>query len=134
MPTTWASKRKAAYVEYAQAVPLKYAIDGDRVHFLEEGQGRRLYEICPTGAVDFDQKETTHRIQVGDCPFSRIHPLTHPSSHDYQYAKLPNVITSMEFERMLSASGPTAGHSSGCPRTGGSPRRSPGSSASARAT
>jgi heterodisulfide reductase subunit A len=104
-------KRKAAFVEYAQAVPLKYAIDGDSCIYIQKGKCGACKKFCPTGAVDFDQQETTESINVGSVVLAPGFTPFDPSKFDnYQYAKLPNVITSMEFERILSASGPTMGH------------------------
>jgi heterodisulfide reductase subunit A len=104
-------KRKSAYVEYAQAVPLKYAIDGDTCIYIQKGKCGACKKFCPTGAVDFDQQETTETINVGSVVLAPGFRPFDPSQFDnYQYAKLPNVITSMEFERILSASGPTTGH------------------------
>ena len=105
------AKRKAAYVEYAQAVPLKYAIDGGECIFIKKGKCGACKKICPTGAVDFDQKPSTATIRVGSVVLSAGFTPFNPAKFDnYQYAKLPNVITAMEFERILSASGPTHGH------------------------
>jgi heterodisulfide reductase subunit A len=119
------SKRKAAYVEYAQAVPLKYAIDGNEcIYFVKKGKCGACKKICPVGAVDFDQKETLHRIKVGSLVLSAGFTPFNPTQFDnYQYAKLPNVITSMEFERMLSASGPTAGHVKRLSKDGRDPKK-----------
>jgi heterodisulfide reductase subunit A len=104
-------KRKSAFVEYAQAVPLKYAIDGDSCIYIQKGKCGACKKFCPTGAVDFDQEETTETINVGSVVLAPGFTPFDPSKFDnYQYAKLPNVITSMEFERILSASGPTTGH------------------------
>ena len=58
-------KRKAAYVEYAQAVPLKYAIDHDSCIYFKNGKCGACKKFCPTEAVDFDQKETTETIGCG---------------------------------------------------------------------
>jgi heterodisulfide reductase subunit A len=106
------SKRKAAYVEYPQAVPLKYVIDPDTCIYLNKnGKCGACKKICPTGAVDFDQKEQEVAINVGSVILAPGFTPFDPSRLDnYQYANLPNVLTSMEFERMLSASGPTMGH------------------------
>jgi len=102
---------------------------------LKRGKCGACKKICPVGAVDFDQKETLHRIKVGSLVLSAGFTPFNPTQFDnYQYAKLPNVITSMEFERMLSASGPTAGHVKRLSKDAATPRRSPGSSASAPAT
>ena len=57
--------RKAAYVKYPQAVPLKYAIDGENCIFFKNGKCRACEKFCPTGAIDFSQKEKAHRIEVG---------------------------------------------------------------------
>jgi heterodisulfide reductase subunit A len=105
------AKRKAAYVEYAQAVPLKYAIDDQSCIFLQKGKCGACKKICPTGAVDFDQKPTTETLNVGSVILAPGFTPFDPSRFDnYQYANLPNVVTSMEFERILSASGPSQGH------------------------
>ena len=104
-------KRKSAFVEYAQAVPLKYCIDGDTCIYIQKGKCGACKKFCPTGAVDFDQKEETETLKVGSVVLAPGFSAFNPSKFDnYQYAKLPNVITAMEFERILSASGPTMGH------------------------
>jgi heterodisulfide reductase subunit A len=104
-------KRKSAFVEYAQAVPLKYCIDGETCIYIQKGKCGACKKFCPTGAVDFDQKEETETLNVGSVVLSPGFDAFDPSKFDnYQYAKLPNVITAMEFERILSASGPTMGH------------------------
>ncbi len=104
-------KRKSAFVEYPQAVPLKYCIDGDSCIYIQKGKCGACKKFCPTGAVDLDQEATTETINVGSVVLAPGFTPFDPSKFDnYQYAKLPNVITSMEFERILSASGPTQGH------------------------
>ena len=118
------AKRKAAYVEYAQAVPLKYAIDGGECIFIQKGKCGACKKICPTGAVDFDQKPTTASVQVGSIVLSAGFEPFNPAKFDnYQYAKLPNVVTSMEFERILSASGPTHGHVKRLSKDGRDPKK-----------
>ena len=105
------AKRKSAYVEYAQAVPLKYAIDPDSCIYLKKGKCGACKKFCEADAIDFDQKEEKHTLQVGSVILAPGFTPFDPSRFDnYQYANLPNVITSMEFERILSASGPTMGH------------------------
>ncbi len=98
-------------MEYAQAVPLKYAIDGGECIFIQKGKCGACKKICPVGAVDFDQKPVSATLKVGSVVLSAGFSPFDPSRFDnYQYARLPNVVTAMEFERILSASGPTAGH------------------------
>ncbi len=105
------AKRKSAYVEYAQAVPLKYVIDPDSCIYLQKGKCGACKKFCEADAIDFDQKEEKQTLQVGSVILAPGFTPFDPSRFDnYQYANLPNVITSMEFERILSASGPTMGH------------------------
>ena len=118
------AKRKAAYVEYAQAVPLKYCIDGDSCIYLQKGKCGACMKFCPTDAIDFDQKETEERLNVGAVVLATGYTPFDPSRFDnYQYANLPNVITSMEFERILSASGPTTGHVARQSKDGRDPKK-----------
>ena len=105
------SKRKAIYVEYPQAVPLKYAIDAEHCLFLTKGKCGSCKKKCPTGAIDYDQKEKQITLNVGSVILAPgFEPFNPKGLDNYQYASYPNVITSLEFERILSASGPTGGH------------------------
>jgi len=104
-------KRKAIYVEYPQAVPLKYSIDPDNCIYFKKGKCGACKKFCPADAIDFDQKEENLTLNVGSIILSPGFKPFDPSGLDaYGYANHPNVITAMEFERILSASGPTAGH------------------------
>ncbi len=104
--------RKAAYVLYPQAVPLKYAIDPVTcLYFKKGGKCKACEKFCPTGAVDFSQVDQERDIQVGSVILAPGFKPFDPTAYTaYHYAAYPNVITSMEFERILSASGPFAGH------------------------
>jgi len=103
--------RKAAYISYPQAVPLKYLIDNEHCIFFEKGKCRACEKFCPADAVDFDQKEREIAIDVGAIILASGFQPYDPALHDtYQYGRLPNVVTSLEFERILSASGPYQGH------------------------
>jgi heterodisulfide reductase subunit A2 len=106
------AKRKAIYVDYAQAVPLKYAIDAENcIYFKKNGKCGFCKKICPTGAVDFDQKEETLSLDVGSVIMAPGFSAYKPEDLDsYQYSQYPNVITSLEMERILSATGPYQGH------------------------
>ena len=104
-------KRKAAYVEYAQAVPLKYGIDKDNCIFFQKGKCRACEKFCPTGAIDFDEKEEKISISTGAVILAPGFKAFDPSEYEtYRYATYPNVVTSMEFERILSSTGPYQGH------------------------
>ncbi len=105
------AKRKAIYVEYAQAVPLKYRIDPDTCIYLQKKKCGACKKLCPTGAIDFDMKEKIDTLNVGSVVLAPGFKPFDPSGFDtYNYANLPNVMTATEFERILSASGPTTGH------------------------
>jgi heterodisulfide reductase subunit A len=104
-------KRKAAYVKYAQAVPLKYAIDPEYCIYLKKGKCKACEKFCPTGAVDFDDRQKEFTIKVGSVILATGCEVYDPATHDvYGYGKFPNIVTSLEFERMLSSSGPYGGH------------------------
>jgi heterodisulfide reductase subunit A len=104
-------KRKAIYVPYSQAVPLKYAIDPKNCIYLTKGKCRACEKICPSGAINFDEREKNITLQVGSIILAPGFKSFDPGAHDnYAYATHPNVVTSLEFERILSATGPFSGH------------------------
>ncbi|MBN2060455.1 MAG: CoB--CoM heterodisulfide reductase iron-sulfur subunit A family protein, partial [Deltaproteobacteria bacterium] len=103
--------RKAAYVKYDQAVPLKYAIDPEQCIYLTKGKCRACEKFCPTGAINFEDKPKELTYHVGSIVLSSGGETYDPGTHDtYGYKKYPNIVTSLEFERILSASGPYGGH------------------------
>ena len=105
------AKRKAIYVPYAQAVPLKYAIDKNRCIYFLKGKCRACEKFCPTNAIKFDDVEKDITLNVGSVILTAGFTPFNPDKFDnYQHAKFPNVVTSMEFERILSAGGPFGGH------------------------
>jgi heterodisulfide reductase subunit A len=97
--------RKAIYVPFPQAVPLKYAID------LENCIKCRLCEkICPTKAVDFDQQPETIKLNVGSLILSPgFEEFDARIKTEYGYGRFLNVVSSIEFERLMNASGPFGG-------------------------
>jgi heterodisulfide reductase subunit A len=106
------ASRKAVYLLYPQAIPPKYSIDQAHCLFFKEGEECRECEIyCPAGAVDFSQKDEEVEIEVGAVILaSGLRPYDPGYYLPYHYASYSNVVTSLEFERILSASGPFAGH------------------------
>ncbi|MFX1586529.1 MAG: FAD-dependent oxidoreductase [Promethearchaeota archaeon] len=99
-------KRKSIYIKYPQAIPKLPSID--RTICL----GCRLCEyLCEAGAIDFSQKEEIIPLNVGSIIIAQGSTLYNPLSlKQYGYGRFSNVITSSEFERILSASGPFIGH------------------------
>ena len=105
------NKRKAIYVPYAQAVPLKYAIDSDNCIYFTKGKCKACQKFCKMDAINFEDKEKRKTLNVGSIILATgFRPFDPSNLTAYNYAKHPNVITAMEFERILSASGPTMGH------------------------
>ena len=101
-------KRKAIYLEFPKAAPNSYVVDRKNcLHFTEEGCNICM-EVCVEKAIDFDQKEQNVTINVGSIIFATGFDSVTPKYYDYD--RLPNVITSMEFERIHSLNGPYGGH------------------------
>ena len=104
-------KRKAIYVPYAQAVPIKYTIDPDKCIYLKKKQCGNCKKICPPGAIDFEQKATIENLQVGAIILAPGGVVFDAKlKKEYGYGEYKNVVTSLEFERILSATGPFQGH------------------------
>ncbi len=103
-------KRKAIYLPYPQAVPLKYTIDPVRCIYIKKGKCGACEQYCPAGAINFGDQEKTNHINVGSLVYTAGLKTFDPSGLDtYQHSKFKNVVTSMEFERILAAGGPTQG-------------------------
>ena len=105
------AKRKAIYIKYPQAVPLKYQIDPQScIRLKNPGKCGACAEICPPGAIDFNQREREHILRVGSVVMALGFQTFDPSkSKVWGYGVYPNVITSLQFERYLSPDGPTDG-------------------------
>jgi len=99
------SNKSAIYVEYPQAVPLKFIIDREKCI----GCGT-CQEICKANAVEYDQKDSEATLKVGSVILAPgFEPFDARLKSEYGYGRFPNVVTSIEFERILSASGPYGG-------------------------
>jgi len=100
------SRRSAIFVSFPQAVPRTFMIDKDKCI------GCGLCEkVCLAGAVKYADEEQCDTLNVGAvilCPGYELCAMS--AFYEYGYARYPNVVTSLEFERMLSASGPYKGH------------------------
>jgi len=111
-------------VEYPQAVPLKYAINPAVCLKLTKDKCGICEEVCPAKAIDYTQTEKNITLDAGAIIFTPGFKPFDPSKFDnYQYVNYPNVITSMEFERILSASGPTMGHVTTFPKLPLNPKK-----------
>jgi len=98
-------ERGGIFVKYPQAVPLTFMIDREKCI----GCGT-CQEVCKAGAVEYDQKEEEATLSVGSIILAPGFEEFDPSlKSEYGYGRYPNVVSSIEFERILSASGPYGG-------------------------
>lgn len=103
-------ERKAIYIPFAQAVPNKAVIDRDNCIYFQKGRCRVCEKICPSEAVDFEQKESVEEIEIGAVVVATGYdPYPKEDLKAYGAGGIKDLITGLEFERMLSASGPTNG-------------------------
>ncbi|MCP3899206.1 MAG: CoB--CoM heterodisulfide reductase iron-sulfur subunit A family protein, partial [Desulfobacteraceae bacterium] len=104
------NNKKAVYINYNQSVPLKYAIEPTACIYFTLGKCRACEKFCPTKAVNFDQTEETVSITVGAVILAPGFKPFNPAKYDYfGYKKIKDVVTSLEYERLLSVSGPNSG-------------------------
>lgn len=104
-------KREAIYLYYLQGVPSVMSIDEERCLYLTRGVCRICEKICPKKAIDFEQKETDLTLRVGAIIIATgFDPFDPSAMVQYGYRRNRNVITSLEYERLICASGPTGGH------------------------
>jgi heterodisulfide reductase subunit A len=107
------SRRKAIYLPFAQAVPRKMTIDADYCLYLkdrEKGRCRLCEEVCQAGAIEWDQQEEIIELDVGAIVVATgFDPYDVSALEEYGFGRIKNVITGMQFERLISASGPTGG-------------------------
>ncbi|MFZ5632439.1 MAG: FAD-dependent oxidoreductase [Bacillota bacterium] len=105
-------KRKAIYKLYAQAYPNAYAIDKEKCLKVKNPKACGLcLKQCQADAINFDMQEEVIDINVGAVVLSPgFDAFNAEALFYYGYGKFPNVLTSLEFERILSASGPFGGH------------------------
>lgn len=102
--------RKAIYTPFPQAVPNKPVIDRDNCRYFKTGKCMVCQKLCPTGAVDYTQEDQLETIRYGAIVVATGFDLfDHSVYGEYGYGKYPDVITGLQFERLINASGPTAG-------------------------
>jgi heterodisulfide reductase subunit A len=104
------SLNKAIHIYFSQAVPLVSYIDPEACLYLQGEQCTICRGVCEHKAIDFDQEEEKLELQVGAIVLSPGYEIFDPKPRgDYGYGKIENVITSLDFERLLSATGPYEG-------------------------
>ncbi len=107
-------KRSAIYVPFQQAVPLKYTIDPSKCLMLLSGKcgdSPPCQDVCELGAIDYQQEEKIIELNVGSIVVATGYDMLDASDmYEYSYSRSPDIITNLEFERLISSSGPTSGH------------------------
>ncbi len=105
------ARRRAIYIAFPQAVPLKAVVDKESCLLLSKGKCKKsCMEACKAGAIDFEQKEEIIEREVGSIILATGYDLYDPHLlPQYGYGTNENVITNLQFERLASPSGPTRG-------------------------
>jgi heterodisulfide reductase subunit A len=104
-------KRKAIFVPFPQAVPLKYTIDKENCIHFKTGKCMACVKACANEAIDHEMEDETIELKVGTIICATgFDPYVPKKRGVYKYWECQNVITGLELERLLNASGPTGGH------------------------
>lgn len=101
----------AIRIPFPQAIPKKAHIVKEACRYFATGKCRVCQKICPVGAVRFDMEDQHVVENVGAVIVATGYDLFNPAAYgEYGAGRYPDVITTMQFERALSASGPYGGH------------------------
>ena len=102
--------RKAIYTPFEQAVPKYPVIDVENCTYFQKGTCKVCEKFCPTDAINFEQEDEIIELTVGNIILATGYDLFDARRiPQYGYGRLANVFTSLEFERMTNAAGPTSG-------------------------
>lgn len=105
--------RGAIYLPFPQAVPAKYTIDKENCLFLSRGKcgdSPKCQEACQAGAINFEQQDEIVEFKVGTIIVATGYDVFDARKKpEYGYGIYDNVLTALEFERLVNASGPTGG-------------------------
>jgi heterodisulfide reductase subunit A len=105
------SSRKAIYIPFPQSVPSSFIIDMESCLGNNPIACGKCLEACDKDCIDFDDQDEFMELEVGTIIAATGMDVFDPTEIDeYGYRKFENVITSMEFERLICAGGPTEGH------------------------
>jgi heterodisulfide reductase subunit A2 len=103
------SLNKAVHIYFPQAIPLIAYID-ESCLYLKEGKCRICEAVCKNNAIDLKQEPEKVEINVGAIILAPgIEPFDPKVREEYRYGEFQNVVTSMDFERLLGSTGPYAG-------------------------
>jgi len=102
------TQRKAIYIPHPGAAPSKFTIDPYSCLHFKRDQCNACQEVCPTKTIDFSQKDTFVEEKVGAIIAAPGYDLL-PRDRISTYPDDPDIIDGLQFERVLSSSGPTVG-------------------------
>ncbi len=102
--------RRAIYIPFAQAVPKVATIDADYCNMLKNGKCGVCSKVCAAGAIDYTQKDEIIEEKYGAIVVATgFNPISMEKFDEFAYSRSKDVITSLEFERLMNAAGPTGG-------------------------
>ncbi len=102
--------RPAIYIPFAQAVPKVATIDPNHCNMLKNGKCGLCARVCAAGAIDYTQKDEYIEEKYGAIVVATgFNPISMDKFDEFAYNQSKDVITSLEFERLTNAAGPTAG-------------------------
>ncbi len=105
------SSRKAIYIPFPQAVPCSFILNMDDCLGINPIACGKCEDVCEKKAIDYDDQGEVVTREVGAVIVATGLDVYDPTEMDeYGYTRFENVITSMEFERLICAGGPTDGH------------------------
>ena len=104
-------KRSAIYTPFAQAIPNVPVIDREHCIKFKTGKCGVCAKVCQAGAIDYEQKDEIITENYGAIVVATGFDTIKLDKYDeYAYSQSPDVITSLELERIMNAAGPTKGH------------------------
>lgn len=102
--------RRAIYIPFAQAVPKVATIDADYCTMLKTGKCGVCSKVCTAGAIDYKQQDELVTREYGAIVVATgFEPINVEPYGEFAYKQSPDVVTSLEFERLMNAAGPTGG-------------------------
>ncbi len=102
--------RHAIYIPFAQAVPKVATIDPETCNMLKNGKCGLCARVCAAGAIDYKQTDTIVEEKYGAIVAATgFNPISMEKFDEFAYSRSKDVITSLEFERLTNAAGPTGG-------------------------
>ena len=102
--------RRAIYIPFAQAVPKVATIDPNYCTMLKTGKCGVCSKVCTAKAIDYTQKDEFVEAQYGAIVVATgFNPISLEKYDEFAYSQSPDVVTSLEYERLMNAAGPTSG-------------------------